>query len=74
MVRLLLLSGSRQSEQAEQLLKERHVSFERVDVSESHVLSGLNRDLGVSRLPALIDRQAKYEGIDCIRGYLDSSR
>ena len=69
MIQLLVLSGSRHSKQAEQLLNERHIPFERVDVSEAQVLSGLSRDLGISRLPALIDRQTKYEGIGCIRSY-----
>lgn len=73
MVKLLVLSGSRHSTQAEKLLKDTGVEFERIDVSDSRMLSGVNRDLGINRLPVLIDQQTRYEGIRRIRDYLSDS-
>ena len=74
MTRLILLSGSRNSTKAEKLLNEEGISFERVEISEALQLSEVERDLGIRKLPAVVSKSAKYQGIKEIERFVQTEK
>jgi len=70
MVKLILLSGSRNSNKAEKLLHDNGIMFERIEVSDAPVLSEFERALGIRKLPALLNKSAKYQGIKEIENFV----
>jgi len=70
MIRLYVLSRTQQCQEAEEILKKAHISFERIDVEAKGMLSELDRELGIRHLPAIEDGSTRYEGIEKVREFV----
>ena len=71
MVKFYYLSGSRHSCEAEILLQERKLPFEKIDVLKSNIIANINCELGIRRLPAILHNGSRYEGIKEIRIFVE---
>ena len=73
MYTLYLLSGSRHSEEAKDLLSSSEIQFELRSLSDSDQLSGIFFDLGIRELPALVSGSTMAEGLENIRTYISTA-
>lgn len=71
MIKLYVLCKSRHCQEAEKLLEERNVKFEKIDVEAKGILGELDRELGIRHLPTIDDKSSRYEGIKEIRQFIE---
>jgi len=65
-----VLSRTQWGQEAEELLKNAHINYEKIDVEEKGILPELDRTLGIRQLPAIEDGSTRYEGIEKIREFV----
>ncbi len=70
--KLYFLSGSKHSEEAEQLLHRKRISFEKIDASSRYMMAAIHRDLGIDELPTLVYMNTRYVGLKKIRDFVEA--
>lgn len=71
MVEFYYLSGSRHSYEAERLLQNNKLPYKKIDVVEMNIVANVNRELGIKKLPAILDNGSQYEGIAEIKSFVE---
>ena len=67
MVKLYTLEGQQESQRARELLSGKHIVFAEIEVKSSGIMAFLERDLGVSRVPAVLTSDGVVCGLTEIK-------
>lgn len=73
-IKLFALLGDPDTKKASALLEQAEILYEVVDVETTGILAYLDRDLDVKVLPFIIAQNAKFEGLEAIRGFATRSK
>lgn len=70
---LIIIKGSETCQAAEKYLQSVGFGYRLADAEELGILSSLRRDLGVSRLPALVTSSGTFEGLEGIKAFTEEA-
>ncbi len=72
MVELYYLSGSRHSYEAEKLLQNNKLPYRKIDVVKMNIVGSVNSELGIQKLPTVLDNGSQYQGIAEIKSFVEN--
>jgi glutaredoxin len=73
-IKLYTVSWSLHCNEAEKLLREAKITFEKVDLDRWDLLSASSRDIGIQKLPALRINGKSYEGLKEVSIFIKERR